>query len=257
MEKGLFISFDGITCTGKTIHMKRIVELLGENNFNVVASAEPSASSFGKFIRMFIERHYDEISNSLIEEMQTDFIKFQEIRKISYSIETRYIFSAMEKVVKKEFSLLSDVEIQVIFILDRFFDVIQNITPVISSGGIKLNDRYDFSALFGAKSESDVNFLFQLQETILGEFYLKPDLTFLFLANPRICAERLKNCGKAVDIFESEERIAVVKKQYEYAYDLLKNKRNLFLFDSSGSRDDTFHKILKGFSDFFPTFSFY
>lgn len=56
MEKGLFITFEGIDGCGKTTQLDKIAEWLSQQNYSVVKTREPGGTEIGKQIRSTLLR---------------------------------------------------------------------------------------------------------------------------------------------------------------------------------------------------------
>ena len=64
MEKGLFITFEGIDGCGKTTQLKLLKEYLEEKGYEVLVSREPGAKGLGERIREILLNYDGEVSSN-------------------------------------------------------------------------------------------------------------------------------------------------------------------------------------------------
>lgn len=67
MEKGIFITFEGIEASGKSTQAKMLYEYLKEKGYNVTLTREPGGTNLGKKIRDILLSHTEEIFPEIAE----------------------------------------------------------------------------------------------------------------------------------------------------------------------------------------------
>jgi thymidylate kinase len=100
---------------------------------------------------------------------------------------------------------------------------------------------------YGSKTKEDRGFYIRAHDIILGEDYIKPQITFILSAPPEICLKRLVEAGKILDRFENLEKLSIIHTQYKEIFEEEKNKGYIFLVDSSGSIEETKGSIISIF----------
>lgn len=63
MEKGLFITFEGIDGSGKTTQLNKVKTFLETKGYNVITTREPGAMELGKKIREILLHYEGEVSD--------------------------------------------------------------------------------------------------------------------------------------------------------------------------------------------------
>ncbi len=82
MNKGLFITFEGIEGCGKTTQLEKVYEWLQSLNFSVVKTKEPGGTKIGKKIRSLLLNPDSKDMNSLTELFLYSADRAQHIREI-------------------------------------------------------------------------------------------------------------------------------------------------------------------------------
>jgi len=114
--------------------------------------------------------------------------------------------------------------LQLLFSADRAYHLEKEIIPLLEKGIIIICDRYFFSTLaFGSLEIKDFNWLLNLQKQ-----FLVPDITFFLKVSPKICIERIKKERFGLTLFEKEEIMEKVWKNYEK---LAKRFKNVYIIN--------------------------
>lgn len=109
--------------------------------------------------------------------------------------------------------------LQLLFSADRAHHLEKEIVPLLEKGVIVVCDRYFFSTIaYGALEIKDWNWLCQLNKN-----FILPDLTFFLKVSPKICIERIKKTRYGMTLFEKEELLEKVWKNYEKLTKKFKN----------------------------------
>jgi len=128
--------------------------------------------------------------------------------------------------------------LQLLFSADRAFHLEKEIIPLLEKGVIVISDRYFFSTLsFGNSAIKDLNWLLNLQKK-----FLLPDITFFLKVSPKICIERIKKERFEITLFEKEEVLKNVWKNYER---LAKKFKNVYVINSERPIDKIAKDIQK------------
>lgn len=138
----------------------------------------------------------------------------------------------------------SPVTIALLFMADRYEHVIQ-IRKWLEEKNIILCDRYmdsTFAYQTTQLSQDMKNPLGWLQN-MHHLFYLKPDLTFLFIIEPQQALERIKRQRSA---FEKKEFLEHVQKNY---LALAKNDKRFFVLDATLSIEELTKKCIDKIND--------
>ncbi len=220
-----------------------LVERLNSRGIKAIFNHEPTRANFyGALIRRLIEKQ------PVAELTRSNFLEVQ------------LASSAISKVKNEED--LTELERQKIYMADRLLDLKQTILPAISRGTWVVQDRYEMSTFaFGAtrglsyadlkETQDEILGLRQSRglsgrtdESVLGNYYLRPDVIFYFDLDPKAAVERLKASGKAVDIYETLPLIRKTRAAYKK---LLKKKelyKSLYIIDAAKSIDKVFKEIV-------------
>ena len=176
--RGLFIAFEGLDGCGKTTTLKHVAQRAAAAGHQVLMTHEPQEdSSIGRQI-------YD----------------------ILYRKETNPVLR-LER--------LSKIDLQKLFVMDRYLHVKSMIQPALNEGRMVLCDRYWFSTLaYGMLSES-MESLVELHSRIFEGKMLMPDLTFLIdVPAEEAMRRRCGVAGKELDDFEKIEKQKRVRENY-------------------------------------------
>ena len=226
MKPGKFILLEGISGSGKSTLAKLLVEGLKARGIDAILNTEPTKkSSFGRAVRMIIEGN--EVPSELLAEFKED-VAFLEVAldTSAYRVTTasrervnqfRCILSCVPGKLERG-KELTELERQILFIADRFFDLKGTIIPALREGKWVVQDRYDLSNYaYGSAHFASFELLYELHLAALGDKYRVPDITFFVDVTPRVAAGRLKRSGKPIDLHEGLESLKKVRVQYEEA----------------------------------------
>ncbi len=128
--------------------------------------------------------------------------------------------------------------LQLLFSADRAHHLEKEVIPLLEKGVIVISDRYFFSTLaYGLLEIKDFNWLLNLQKR-----FLMPDITFFLKVSPKICIERIRKERFGVTLFEKEEVLKKVWKNYER---ISKKFKNVYIINGERSVDKIFKDIKK------------
>jgi len=126
--------------------------------------------------------------------------------------------------------------LQLLFCADRSHHLEKEIIPLLKKGVFIISDRYFFSTIaFGNLEIKDWEWLKKLNEK-----FLLPDLAFFLKVPPRICLERILKNRFEVTLFEKEEILEKVWRNYEK---LAKEFENIYVVDGQRSIEEVFEEI--------------
>jgi len=101
--------------------------------------------------------------------------------------------------------------LQLLFSADRSQHLEKEIIPLLKSGVTVISDRYFLSTVaFGATEIEDKEWLININKP-----FILPDLTFLIKVSPKVCLERIRGDRFSVELFEKEEALTRVWRNYE------------------------------------------
>ncbi len=104
---------------------------------------------------------------------------------------------------------LNPLGVQLLFAADRSHHLTNDIEPAIKKGRVVITDRYILSSLAFGSLDVSLNFLKQLNAP-----FRKPDITFIIDTQPKICVQRLKNSRFHFEVFEDEQKLEMVRRNY-------------------------------------------
>jgi dTMP kinase len=131
--------------------------------------------------------------------------------------------------------------LQLLFSADRAHHLEREIIPLLEKGVTVISDRYFLSTIaFGASEINDMDWLIGVNKP-----FLLPDLTFLIKVSPRVCIERINKGRFHIELFEREEALTKVWKNYEF---LSKQFENINVINGEKSVEEVFSEIKSLFS---------
>jgi len=102
-------------------------------------------------------------------------------------------------------------------------NLVKTIIPALKKDFVVLTDRFRMSCCYGVTARMDTENsrikeellrLVQINESILQEYFIWPDLYIVFDVSTKTCIERLKKKGRELDGHENEKRIEIVRRNY-------------------------------------------
>lgn len=103
----------------------------------------------------------------------------------------------------------SSLTLQMLFAADRAHHLSNEIEPAIKKGKIVICDRYVLSSIvFGSLSVPTAT----LKQLNLD--FKKPNMTIFVDTQPRICMERIKKARHHIELFEEEQRLEQIRRNY-------------------------------------------
>ena len=127
--------------------------------------------------------------------------------------------------------------IQNLFTADRAHHLATEIEPALKKGLIVVSDRYILSTLAYGALDVPLQYLKQM-----NALFRKPDLTFILDVHPSISLERIKASRYHVELFEVEQKLHQIRKNYL----ALKNYfGNTFVIDANNPKEKVFEDISK------------
>lgn len=110
--------------------------------------------------------------------------------------------------------MCSPIELQRLYIEDRFAHTRDEIAPALEGGTIVLADRYWFSTIAFGMLNVPRQKLIDLHQEVFGGTFKPPHLTFIFDVSPEVAMNRLRSIGKGTDHFERYEKLVRVREHY-------------------------------------------
>ena len=111
---------------------------------------------------------------------------------------------------------IDSLQLQKLFAQDRREHLENLIIPSLKEGKFVISDRYFFSSFaFGSEKEEDLEKIIELNKD-----FLMPDLVLLLKVRPKVCIERIKKRGEEIKLFEKEEKLEKVWKNYQKLVDI-------------------------------------
>ncbi|MCD6115122.1 dTMP kinase [bacterium] len=111
---------------------------------------------------------------------------------------------------------IDSLQLQRLFAQDRREHLENLIIPSLKEGKFVISDRYFFSSFaFGSEKEEDLEKIIELNKD-----FLMPDLVLLLKVRPKVCIERIKKRGEEIKLFEKEEKLEKVWKNYQKLVDM-------------------------------------
>ncbi len=209
---GLFIDFEGSDGSGKSYFYEKAVKWLRSMGHIVMEVEEPGKD------RWWGKRIYEDL-NTPEGFHETDPIGFQKW-----------------------------------FAIDSKENYEKNIIPGLRSGHIVITDRSRMSGIcYGAQrtvftghktTDEAMRRLMQVNESIIGEHFIWPDLCLIFDANPELCLERLKSKGVKLDAFETREKIVMVRANYGSFMNLFPASRAVLVDNDDRSEEEVFKDVM-------------
>jgi dTMP kinase len=207
---GRFILLEGISSTGKSIQIKAVAAALSDLKVRIFQDAEPTNGPFGRVIRAVIEKRPDVPYFEAIGMAWALFVLKAEVKD-----KIVYILKSMQQGAR-----VSVLDMQLIFMADRFWHCVNSLGPNLENGENVLCDRYAPSTFaFGLAHGVELGDLVHWHNRILGKSYITPSLTIYVRIPPEVAAARLAKDGKVRDIFKTEAGIRRTAEAYEKVWE--------------------------------------
>jgi len=87
------------------------------------------------------------------------------------------------------------------------------IIPCLKHGGIAISDRFRSAMVYGARTKDDIAELMAMNQMIIGEHFIWPDIIFIIDVSIEVALERLEKNGRKLD---GHEQYAVLNRTREY-----------------------------------------
>lgn len=143
----------------------------------------------------------------------------------------RLIRSALQKEWRPNMEAL-----QLLFCADRSQHLSSEIQPALDKGRHVICDRYTYSTLAFGGLSVDVEWLKSISSA-----FLEPDLTLFFNVPADICLQRIHSRGEEKELFEKEEYLTQVYKNY---VEMLKDKPNTAFIDAKQTPEQVNEQIM-------------
>lgn len=274
MKKGIYVLFEGANGSGKSTQAKRLFEHIKNSGLPVILNTQPtkksasevsdgfsktSANAFGIVIRELIEGRCPD------EDLMYEYsLKFKELREITMNESLREedveilgdffdaLSSAYDMITSGKKIKLNERILQALYCADGLFDFKETVIPAIENGISVIQDRDRISSFVHGDASGNFPFLenLKIHQIVLGNYYIKPDVTFFFDASVETCVKRLSSSGKVLDIYETEETLKKIIESYKKVFDFFKEYpdvgyKNIYTINAAEDRNAIFEKVLK------------
>lgn len=231
--KGGFLVIDAVSGAGKTTLAEEVLGFLESRNVTVVLNAEPSDHCpVGKVIRAVIDG--EKPSGELLESALVKIIRFRKEMEKRFSImpvsEQGILRNFLELPMQAIKKILKDDrpepnEFQSLYVVDRYFDIVEFILPHVEKGFWVLNDRFLLSTFgYGGAYGVFLKDIYDWHRVVLDDLWHLPAATFYLRVTAETAAERLFGSGKTIDIWEKKEKIASLVDHYDLSVNFLKKE---------------------------------
>ena len=128
--------------------------------------------------------------------------------------------------------------LQLLFVADRAHHLEKGIIPLLKKGITVICTRYILSTLaYGSLDIKDEKWLMEINKN-----FIWPDITFLLKVSPKICIQRIKKERFHKELFEKEEKL---KKVYKNYLKFAKRLKNIYIIDGEKPIKEVFKAIKK------------
>lgn len=169
---------------------------------------------------------------------QADLLVYR-LKKIGYKVHNTCeptdgpVGKLIRSAFKGEISL-NDKSIAGLFVADRLEHILNaenGMLHHLGTGKIVICDRYYFSSY--AYQASFTSFEWVIQANAISASLLKPDLTIYVDVSPTVSMERIKANRTVTELYETLENLEKVRTNYLKAFELLKDRENVFITDGN------------------------
>lgn len=224
MNKGKFISFEGIDNCGKTTQIKKLEEYLSKQLIPFIVAREPGGTALGETLREILK--YPEIAHRFINvsyQKESEFILIPEDQKRTPEAETLLFLTARAEFMQH--IVLPSLEKGISIIADRLGD-----STRAYQGGGRFESRPDVIRIINT----------------LNDFVLQgrwPDKTFLLDIPYEVMLKRSQ--GAELDAMEKLGKEFFERTRKEYQRVAIENQKRIISIDGMLSPEDIFnHGIL-------------
>lgn len=99
--------------------------------------------------------------------------------------------------------------LQRLFAVDRSHHLVSEVEPAMKNDKIVICDRYVLSSLAFGSIYAPIDIIKQI-----NIHFRKPNITIFVDTHPRICMERMKKSRHHVELFEEEQKLEQIRKNY-------------------------------------------
>ena len=125
--------------------------------------------------------------------------------------------------------------LQLLFTADRSEHLRVKIEPALKNGQVVVTDRYFFSTLAYGAMDVSMSWL-----KTLCKYFRIPDITFLFRLDPQTCIKRIAGRGSEYELFEQEEKLEKIWKNYEK---VAEDYENFYIIDATKTIEEISDEI--------------
>ncbi|MBI4896569.1 MAG: dTMP kinase [Candidatus Aenigmarchaeota archaeon] len=125
--------------------------------------------------------------------------------------------------------------LQTLFSADRSHHLNTEINPAVKQGKIVICDRYVLSSIVYGSLNAPLELLKSLNER-----FAKPDLQIFVDTQPSICIQRMRQARHHVELFEEEQKLVQIRKNYLAMRNFFPNTR---IVDGNRSAEDVMREI--------------
>ena len=133
--------------------------------------------------------------------------------------------------------------------LDHLLNSTDGLKAKIDAGENVICDRYYFSSYAYHSVDMDMDWVISAN-SVCAEI-LKPDLTVFIDVTPEVSMERIIAGRESTELFETKERLTLVREKYFDAFEKLKDKENILIINGNKSpeeiSEDLWEKVSKLF----------
>ena len=146
----------------------------------------------------------------------------------------RPIGKLIRKILAHEIEVSHDV-LAGLYLSDRLDHLTNNengILNILQEGTSVLSDRYYLSSLAYNSLDSPMEWVYTLNERCMN--LRRPDLTIFLDLEVEESLRRIQTGRNSIDLFEKEDILTQIKKNYTKAIEMLKPDENIVIMDASG-----------------------
>lgn len=223
---GKFMVLEGIDGSGKTTQAELLAEHIRKTGRPVLKTKEPTSDGiFGKLVRFIYTcgSRFENLPNELEKCLRAP--AYQLVREVSEEAERRRLKEFEE--IAGELKNGNHNRLQRLLQLGMTFDghdhMVRGVIPALGQGTHVVSDRWRFSTpAYAAADGLAWRDFWQMQQEILKETLLKPDLVLFLEISPELGLERsLAKQGGRKEYFDTLERMAKIQQAYRELFSKL------------------------------------